>query len=404
MAPSSKEGKIISKELEVTLLAPTVTPATSNPPSVVSNAKLAIAGTAAVLGGVGMSASITLGATLSEFTGQGIRSALINFCVSFCILLTATAIRREWRMFDFETFRTHFTWWVLPMPGFFGSSTIASSVVLLAFISYGTLSTFFIAGQMIVSTIFDHFELLGTKKDPLTIWKFLGLTVLTAGAVCVQGFGGDTNDEPWKLAVFGLLSLVVGGLAPFQAVFNRNAVPKFCGGSPLLAANLSFLFGILFLSIWSSITMIVAPAGRPLAESRWFNWCGGVGGSFYVLTTAFCPKFLGTGLYFACVVAGQIGTAVALDAFKFLPGAKTKDLTPLRIGGICMVLTGALGLQVLKFLQNNDVTSISQLFGKESWTTSKRRTTPLPPFPIFDADEPDIELPVVSYQRPPAEV
>ncbi len=133
-----------------------------------------------------------------------------------------------------------------------------------------------------------------------------------------------------------LLVFVAGGLISLQA--PTNAMLSNAGGSPVLAALISFAIGMLaLLVVW------LGSGNRPGAEAfvklPTYAWFGGFYGAFYVAIAAFAAPRIGLASLVTIGIAGQIITALAIDHFGAL-GLMREPVSLVKVLGAALVLAG----------------------------------------------------------------
>ncbi len=64
------------------------------------------------------------------------------------------------------------------------------TVVILAFPRIGPALTFglVVAGQMVISVLLDHFNILVAQQHSINLWRILGIVLIVAGVVIVRKF------------------------------------------------------------------------------------------------------------------------------------------------------------------------------------------------------------------------
>jgi len=133
-----------------------------------------------------------------------------------------------------------------------------------------------------------------------------------------------------------LLVLAAGGMISLQA--PTNAILARAGGSPVLAALISFAVGtIVLLLVW------LASGSRPRAASFAglppYAWLGGAYGALYVAVAAYAAPKIGLASLITIGIAGQIATALLLDHFGAL-GLPRDPLSVGRAAGALLVIAG----------------------------------------------------------------
>jgi transporter family-2 protein len=133
-----------------------------------------------------------------------------------------------------------------------------------------------------------------------------------------------------------LLVLAAGGMIALQA--PTNAMLAKAGGSPVLAALISFAVGTAVLVIvW------LASGNRPRAASFGglpaYAWFGGAYGALYVAVAAYAAPRIGLAALITIGIAGQIAIALLLDQFGAL-GLPREPINLGRIAGALLVIAG----------------------------------------------------------------
>jgi transporter family-2 protein len=135
-----------------------------------------------------------------------------------------------------------------------------------------------------------------------------------------------------------LLVLAAGGMISLQA--PTNAMLARAGGSPVLAALISFAVGTLvLLGVW------LASGSRPRASSFAglppYAWLGGAYGALYVAVAAYAAPKIGLASLITIGIAGQIVMALLLDHVGAL-GLPRDPLSIGRIAGALLVVGGVI--------------------------------------------------------------
>jgi len=133
-----------------------------------------------------------------------------------------------------------------------------------------------------------------------------------------------------------LLVLGAGGMIALQA--PTNAMLARAGGSPVLAALISFLVGTVALfAVW------LAGGHRPetagFARLPWYAWLGGLYGATYVAIAAYAAPRIGLASLITIGIAGQIVSAMWLDHVGAL-GLPRDPFSLVRLAGAALVVVG----------------------------------------------------------------
>lgn len=133
-----------------------------------------------------------------------------------------------------------------------------------------------------------------------------------------------------------LLVLAAGGMISLQA--PTNAMLAKAGGSPVLAALISFAVGtVTLLVVW------LATGPRPRVSSfaglPAYAWFGGAYGALYVAAAAYAAPKIGLASLITIGIAGQIAMALWLDHVGAL-GLPRDPLSVGRVAGALLVIAG----------------------------------------------------------------
>jgi transporter family-2 protein len=135
-----------------------------------------------------------------------------------------------------------------------------------------------------------------------------------------------------------VLVLVAGGLIAIQA--PTNAMLAKAGGSPVLAALISFAVGTIGL-----LTAWIASGNRPgtaaFAGLPWYAWIGGLYGAMFVAVAAYAAPRIGLASLITIGIAGQIAMALWLDHIGAL-GLPREPINLGRILGALLVVGGVI--------------------------------------------------------------
>jgi transporter family-2 protein len=133
-----------------------------------------------------------------------------------------------------------------------------------------------------------------------------------------------------------LLVIFAGGMIAVQA--PTNAMLAKAGGSPVLAALISFAIGTAALfAAW------LAGGNKPPATSfaglPWYAWMGGLYGATYVAVAAYAAPKIGLASLITIGIAGQIAMALWLDHIGAL-GLPREPISLGRLFGAALVVAG----------------------------------------------------------------
>lgn len=140
--------------------------------------------------------------------------------------------------------------------------------------------------------------------------------------------------------VYLLLALGVGLIVPLQSAVN-NQLKQLTGGSTVLAALVSFGVGTLALAVTALLTQQKWSALGQLNQVSPWQLTGGMMGALFVFGTTLLAPRLGVTVMLALIIGGQILASLLFDRFGWL-GLPVREITPLRLLGVALVLLGVL--------------------------------------------------------------
>lgn len=135
-----------------------------------------------------------------------------------------------------------------------------------------------------------------------------------------------------------LMALLVGAGLTVQV--GMNATLRAVIGSPLLAAALNFVVGLVALVAVAAAAGSRWTPGSASAVPAW-AWLGGVLGALYVASTTVLGPRLGAAALLALLLAGQMAAALVVDHYGVI-GFPQSPVTPVRVVGAVLLLAGVL--------------------------------------------------------------
>jgi transporter family-2 protein len=140
-----------------------------------------------------------------------------------------------------------------------------------------------------------------------------------------------------------LFAFAAGAVLPFQAGINAQLAGWV--NSPVRAAFVSFLVGMIVLLVAAAFVFKPLPSLERLSHAPWWVWSGGALGAFYVVGSVVAAPKLGAATLIALVVAGQGVASVVVDHYGWV-GFEPRHVTPGRLVGIALVGAGVLLVRV----------------------------------------------------------
>lgn len=133
-----------------------------------------------------------------------------------------------------------------------------------------------------------------------------------------------------------LLVAAAGALIALQA--PTNALLARAGGSPVLAALVSFAVGTVALFVVWLLTGN-RPGTAAFTSLRWYAWLGGLYGATYVAVSAYAAPRIGLASLITIGIGGQVAMALLLDQAGAM-GLPREPINLGRIAGALLVLAG----------------------------------------------------------------
>jgi transporter family-2 protein len=139
-------------------------------------------------------------------------------------------------------------------------------------------------------------------------------------------------------AVLVPIALVFAGGALISLQAPTNSMLARAGGSPVLAALISFAVGTLALFVvWLGSGN--RPGFEAFAKLPYLAWIGGLYGAFFVAVAAFAAPRIGLASLITVGIAGQVVMALVLDHFGML-GLPKDAINATKVAGAVLVLAG----------------------------------------------------------------
>jgi transporter family-2 protein len=101
---------------------------------------------------------------------------------TICMAILALILREPWPA---ATVWARSNWWSWS-GGFFGAIYIAISILLLPRLGATLVIALIVVGQMLGSTLLDHYGLMGLSEHPLDLRRSLGALLLVGGVLLIR--------------------------------------------------------------------------------------------------------------------------------------------------------------------------------------------------------------------------
>ena len=138
-----------------------------------------------------------------------------------------------------------------------------------------------------------------------------------------------------QLLIF--ITLITGALVPIQAA--TNAACSKATGSPIIAALITLLTGLIYITIYLFISKTPLPEIATLKNTHPINLIAGLIVAFYLVIITFITPRLGVGSSIGLIITGQIIGAVIIDHYGIF-NTMIRTLDAKRILGTLFMILG----------------------------------------------------------------
>lgn len=139
----------------------------------------------ALLAGAMMPTQAATNGRMASFVESPILAAFISFAVGTVALFVYALLSGETLSSLAAAKDAPAVAWV---GGFLGAFFVASAALLVPRIGVAMTFSLFIAGQMIVTLVIDHFGLLGVPVKEVSLTRLGGILLITAGVILIRKF------------------------------------------------------------------------------------------------------------------------------------------------------------------------------------------------------------------------
>ncbi|MED4241042.1 DMT family transporter [Priestia megaterium] len=138
----------------------------------------------ALLAGMALPTQFSVNAQLRSVVHSPLIASTISFIVGAIVLLLISlfgrgmSVNKEWLTAP---------WWVWT-GGLLGAFYVVASIVLIPRLGATATVAYILAGQMVASTLIDHFGLIGVQMHSLSIPRVIGILLIIFGVIIIQKF------------------------------------------------------------------------------------------------------------------------------------------------------------------------------------------------------------------------
>jgi transporter family-2 protein len=210
----------------------------------------------------------------------------------------------------------------------------AFSVPLIG-VALFTIAT--VGGQTASAVVVDRFGIGPAGRLPVSWLRVLGAVLSTAGVIIAVG--GRVSVSSSQVILPAVLSLVGAAFVSVQQ--GTNGRVTVVTRQAMTTTWLNFGTGTVTLLLCAIPGELMGAFGAPAPGAvPWWAWFGGLCGIIVVSVTALAVRHLGVLLIILLMLAGQLATAILLDALN--PETRGQ-ITPVVLLGL-LVTVGAAGV------------------------------------------------------------
>ena len=137
-------------------------------------------------------------------------------------------------------------------------------------------------------------------------------------------------------------TLLGGIVVALQAAWNARM--RAAVGNPVLGALISVAVTFLILSLLTASGLLGRGKLSDVRTAPWWAWGGGFAGAYFLVITLVALPRIGAALVVACLVVGQMATALLLDTMGWFEVPQI-GLTPTRLLGATLLVLGVVLLR-----------------------------------------------------------
>ncbi|GAB2486045.1 DMT family transporter [Promicromonospora xylanilytica] len=270
----------------------------------------------AIVGGAGVAVQSRINGSLADHLGSGYLAAVVSFGSGLVLLTLALLVSRRrragMRRISAAVRAGGLRPWQL-LGGAAGGFFVATQGLTVGALGVATFIVAFVTGQSIGSVVIDRWGLGPGGVRLITFPRAVG-PVLTVAAVVVAMSGGLGSPSALALALLPLLAGI--GSAWQQAV---NGHVRAAAGDVLAATFVNFVVGTVVLATALGVSVLVEGLPDGAFPTDPLLYTGGLIGIAFIALSAAIVHRIGVLLLSLGMIAGQIVTALVLDALT--PGA-----------------------------------------------------------------------------------
>lgn len=120
-----------------------------------------------------------INAKLGQHLDSPVWASFVSFAVG-TVLLLIVGLAMNGKFMQWETLGLK--WWMF-IGGALGAVFVTVALYVVPYLGVAAMISLFIAGQLVMAAVLDHFGILSETANPITLMKLFGMVLLAIGAV-----------------------------------------------------------------------------------------------------------------------------------------------------------------------------------------------------------------------------
>uniref|UniRef100_A0A0G4ICH3 EamA domain-containing protein n=1 Tax=Chromera velia CCMP2878 TaxID=1169474 RepID=A0A0G4ICH3_9ALVE len=232
--------------------------------------------------------------------------------------------------------------WVALCPAVLGAFWIGAGIFVPPLTGFGPFYTAVVCGQISMSMLVDCTGIIWSPRKRVSIPQAIGAVLVVCGVLVFQ-LEGILSESMSMVPLIGLLAVALGAGCSLvvESTLTRRLSSSL--GTPWRAVWFDFFFAAILATV-AAVIVYPSPSAEGVGPLEFWKFVGGIFGVFVVAVGVIVPSYIGFVFTFSMQVLGQLVSSVLVDLFvaPFLLGVKPVPFTPLRAGGLSVVVVGVL--------------------------------------------------------------
>ncbi len=140
----------------------------------------------AILAGIMLPIQASMNSKMAKLTDSPLLATIVSFAVGTIALLLYTLLIQPTLFGQLSSARQApmYVW----LAGILGAFYVVTSVSVLPHLGVALTFSLIIAGQMLVTLVFDHYGLLGVPVTPINLPRLIGILLIIGGVILIRKF------------------------------------------------------------------------------------------------------------------------------------------------------------------------------------------------------------------------